>query len=298
MPEKYPLISCIIPTFNRSASLVLAIKSALSQTYRNIELLVVDDQSADNTSEEVAKIAQTDSRVKYFYNPVKGGNNARNLGIKNATGRYIAFLDDDDTWLPGKLEKQIKPFFYCGPELGVVYCRFKRKSYHGKVSKGHPSKFTNCWYGYILKKLLKRNFITTSTILARADVFESCGGFNPSYKSFQDWELLTRIATMYKFFYIKKVLVEQNESGDSITRDKKGRALTKIKHLKQFKEHYEKNPRILSQRYSSLGVTFFKLKRYGFAKKFFMMSLKYNPFKPGVFLLLLNLEIRGKLAML
>lgn len=290
--DKNPLISCVVPTFNRAGKVVRAVESILAQTYQNLEVLVVDDQSEDNTREVIRKLSEKDSRVKYFLNPEKGGNHARNFGIKNAAGEYIAFLDDDDTWLEHKLEKQVEVFLGQRPGLGVVYCTFARKSHSGKTNRRHPGRFSRVKNGDILKKLLRRNFITTSSILVRSEVFKKCGGFNPSYKSFQDWELLTRIACDYHFYHVNEVLVNQFESGDSITLDKKGRALTKYRHLKQFLGHYENSPRLLSNRYCSLGFTLFKLKRYGFARRFYKRSLKNYPFNLEALLFLLFIKIR------
>ena len=291
-----PLISCIIPTHNRSAKLAKAIESVLSQTYTQLEILVVDDQSIDNTKAAVEAMVQKDERIKYFRNPNKGANNARNFGIQHAKGNYIAFLDDDDVWMISKLEKQFKAMSALGPEFGVVYCTFARKKTNGKILRRHPSRFSIIKNGNILDRLLKRNFITTSTLLIKAEVFRKCGMFDPCYKSFQDWELLTRIARDYHFYYVKEILVNVYESDDSITLDKRGRVLTKLKHLKQFMDLYELKPKLLSGRYSSLGFTLLKLKRFGFSKKFLLRSLKYNALNMEALALLLLLNFRSILG--
>lgn len=287
-----PLVTCIIPTYNRADKLINAIESVLSQSYSNIELLVVDDQSGDNTKKTVEAIIKEDSRVNYLYNPNKGGNNARNYGIIHAKGELIAFLDDDDWWVDTKLEKQINVFQILGSKYGVVYCTFARKKVTGKISRRHPGKLSVIKNGDILNRLLKRNFITTSTIMVRADVFQKSGMFDPKYKSFQDWELLTRIAKDFHFYYLKEILVQVYESNDSITLDKKGRVLTKLMHLKQFMELYKNKPRLLSHRYCSLGFTLLKLKRDRFSKLFLYRSLKYNAFNIEALAFLLFLIIK------
>lgn len=271
-----PLVSCIIPTYNRGEKVGRAIKSILSQTYTNLELLVVDDQSVDNTKEIVKDLAKTDFRIKYLLNPKKGANNARNFGIINARGQYISFLDDDDIWLSSKLEKQLNVFQKLGEKYGLVFCPFVIKKSNGKTSEGRPSRFSIIRNGDMLNRLLKRNFITTSTIFVKSEVFQKCGMFAPRYKSYQDWELLTRIARQYFFYYLKEPLVIAFESDDSITRDKKGRVLTSLMHLKQNMELYEKNHSLLSFRYCAIGFTLLKLKRYKAAKRFIYRSLKYN----------------------
>lgn len=287
-----PLISCVIPTYNRSQKVVQAIESVLGQSYSNLEVLVVDDQSKDDTRQVVEKLAQGTPRIKYFYNPSKGANNARNYGIQNAQGEFIAMLDDDDRWDKLKLEKQLQAFNKLDSNYGVVYCTFARKKNNGKILRTHPSRFSSSKNGNILKRLLKRNFITTSTILVKTEVFKKSGLFNPRYKSFQDWELLTRIARDYYFYHIPEVLVNVYESGDSITLDKHGRVITKYMHLKQFLDLYEGQPKLLSKRYSSLGFTLFKLKRNGFARLFLKRSLKYNPLNLEALFLLLILSLK------
>lgn len=103
-----PLVSIIIPTYNRAHIVPRAIQSALNQTYKNIEVIVVDDGSTDDTEVAVREIAQKDARLRYFrYSPNRGGNHARNIGLDNARGDYVTFLDSDDTYLPRKVEQQL-----------------------------------------------------------------------------------------------------------------------------------------------------------------------------------------------
>ena len=101
-----PLISVIIPTYNRENTITRSIDSVLNQNYENIELIIVDDRSDDNTKDIIEKY--TDSRIKYIYNDTDkhGAGAARNIGIMAATGELIAFNDSDDEWLPGKLRDQ------------------------------------------------------------------------------------------------------------------------------------------------------------------------------------------------
>lgn len=288
-----PLISCVVPTHNRVVKLIRAIESILAQTYTNFEILIVNDQSVDNTEETVKLMAEHDPRIKYLYNLKKGANNARNFGIQNSKGQYIAFLDDDDIWLSTKLEKQLKIMQSLDSKYGVVYCTYARIDSEGKIIKRHPGRFSAPKNGDILNHLLKRNSIGTPTLLVKKEVFEKCGMFDPKYRSFQDWEFLTRVACDYYFFYVKEILVNVYESNDSITRDKKGRVNTRYMHLMQFMYLYETRPRLLSIRYSSLGFTLLKLKRPVIAKKFLRRSLKYNPLNLEALFLLLYVSLKN-----
>ena len=120
--ELHPLVSAVIITHNRKKLAERAIKSVLGQTYRNIECIVIDDKSDDGTQEYLkSKFA---NQIKYHYIPPelsKGGNHARNIGISLASGKYIAFLDDDDLWLRHKIERQVQVLSR-NEKIDMVYC--------------------------------------------------------------------------------------------------------------------------------------------------------------------------------
>ena len=116
-----PLVSVILPTFNRAKLLSRAINSVLKQSYYNLECIVVDDGSIDNTEKVVKSI--NDNRIVYLkHNYNKHASAARNTGIAKSKGKFIAFLDDDDQWLPKKLEKQISLIQKLPPSVGLIYC--------------------------------------------------------------------------------------------------------------------------------------------------------------------------------
>ena len=116
-------ISVIVPTYNRGHLLERALRSVLTQTHQQLELIIVDDGSVDNTA-DVVSTYDADSRVRYIrHQDNLGSSVARNTGIRHAQGEYIAFLDSDDEWLPTKLEKQMLLFQYGSlPRLGAVNC--------------------------------------------------------------------------------------------------------------------------------------------------------------------------------
>ncbi len=268
-----------------------AVNSVLNQSYTHLEVLIVDDQSKDNTREVVNELASTDARVKYLYNPNKGANNARNYGIQQAKGSLIALLDDDDEWIDTKLEKQYAALLK-QPDAGMVFSAFARTKSDGKSFRRHPSLFSIIDPKRITDRLLKHNFITTSAILVRKSVFDKVGYFDPTFKSFQDWELITRIALSFPLIYLNEVMVYQYESSDSITKNKKGRIISSIRHLKKFFAAYAERPAVLADRYSKLGVSLMKQKKYTFAKILFLKSLKirYWNLNPLTGLLILNIK--------
>ena len=120
MTKDNPLISVIMPTYNRSTIAGNAAISVLQQSYNNIELIIVDDGSSDGTKDIIK--ALNDTRIKYIRHETnKGGSAARNTGIKSSKGDYLSFIDDDNIWMPEILELQYKTFSNSSPDIGIVY---------------------------------------------------------------------------------------------------------------------------------------------------------------------------------
>jgi glycosyltransferase involved in cell wall biosynthesis len=215
------LISVIIPTYKRPFTMLKrAIDSVINQSYSNLEIIIVDDSpNCDINRKEVeSKINMIhDNRVKYIqhdYN--KGACEARNTGIRNAKGEYLAFLDDDDEWLPNKLELQIMKF--TDQQVGLVYC----DSYSIFIKDSdNQSKYirANRVNGWVYEKLIFENFIgSTSFVLIRSKVFDTCGLFNANMKSAQDYEMWLRISKKYKVDYVDIPLVNYYiHEGERIT---------------------------------------------------------------------------------
>lgn len=152
--KRMPLVSVIIPTYNRAHTLPASIDSVLCQTYDNLEVIVVDDGSTDGTEIFVRGLA--DSRVRYIKNSGNHGPAAaRNLGVRRAEGEYVAFQDSDDEWRPDKLEKQMPLLLEPLEKTDLVYCEYTR--YHGENRRETvPSKVlpAESKQGNILPKLL------------------------------------------------------------------------------------------------------------------------------------------------
>jgi glycosyltransferase involved in cell wall biosynthesis len=199
------LVSVVISTHNRAELLARAIRSVLDQTYRDLEILVVDDASTKDPEEMVGRF--DDSRIRYLRHAEnRGGSAARNTGIVNARGAYIAFLDDDDEWLPQKLELQMKVFRE-NPRAGVVYTGFiSIESEKGRiVNINMPGK-----RGYIFYDLIARNIVgTTSTVVVRRECFDEVGLFDESLPASQDADMWRRLSRTYYFDYVKAPLVRR-----------------------------------------------------------------------------------------
>src|SRR5699024_5208343 len=190
------LISCIITTFNRDEKILTrSLKSVLNQTYKNIEIIVVDDNGSKSEYSRHVDNVISNLNSQNNIQLIRHKNNfgaqvARNNGIKNANGDFIAFLDDDDEWQPNKLELQIQKFRNSNVDnLGLVYCgRYNIRN----VSKYKTEKVIEdikSPYGDVIKKLIRKNFIgSTSFPLIKKEVFDEVGYFDENLVAKQDYE--------------------------------------------------------------------------------------------------------------
>ena len=197
-----PRVSVIVPVYNRRDCLLRAVRSALNQTFADLEVIVVDDASTDGTMEVLDSVA--DSRlVRICSDRNLGGSGARNLGIRKATGELIAFLDSDDEWLPGKLHRQMERFAQAGEACGVVYCGSTYlDDTEQVVTVFRPKK-----RGNLFPELLVKNFIPAfSMVVVRKKFLDAIGGFDESFRSCQDWDLLLRLSKICEFEFVDDVL--------------------------------------------------------------------------------------------
>lgn len=215
MDEK---ISVIIPTYNREQMIGRAIRSVLSQTYEDYEIIVVDDGSTDHTENVVEQIA--DERIRYIrLEHNYGAGYARNIGIRESRHDYIAFLDSDDEWKRFKLELQMQRMQELPEEVGLVYCRMSGE--HGDGS----GRFCIPSYGYdrsflegdMFPFLLRRNVIGTPSMLIRRACLEQTGGFKESLRCVEDYELVLRIARNWQIGFVDEELVEIHKTEGSLT---------------------------------------------------------------------------------
>lgn len=212
-----PQISVIIPTYNRRDQVQIAIKSVLEQTYKKIEIIVVDGPSDDGTREVINNI--NNSKIRYVRNDSKSGApEARNIGAKKANGDYIAFLDSDDYWMPSKLEKQVEIIKKSGSSTGAVYCDYYT-NYVDVDSISKNGRSLN--HGDMYDELLSGKFyLITSVLLIRRNVFIECGGFDSELPYFEDYDLCLKIAKKYEISVVDLPLVIKNVGySDSLSQD-------------------------------------------------------------------------------
>ncbi len=192
-----PLISVIIPAFNSEKTIQETIDSVLNQTWRNLELIIVNDGSQDSTLDIVTSIK--DPRLKVFSHPNAGVSDSRNRGISQAVGEFISFLDADDLWTADKLESQLKALQE-NPQAGVAY------SWTDYIDKN--SQFlrpcSHCTAnGDVYPELLKYNFLANgSNILVRSQALSEVDGFNKLFTPADDWDMYLRLASRYHFVVV------------------------------------------------------------------------------------------------
>jgi glycosyltransferase involved in cell wall biosynthesis len=276
-----PAVSVILPTYNRAATLRRAAQSVLNQTYRDLELIVVDDGSKDGSAEVIAALA--DHRVRFVQHPEnQGGSAARNTGLRLARGRYVAFQDSDDVWVDEKLARQVAHMEE-NPDLGLVYCGMtsvadRQGCAHGsKVVRYTPGPEIGAVAGNILGELAARSFISTQTILVRRDVLSAAGGFDAELPALQDWDLTLRLAGICKVGCVPDSLVFAYFSGDSVSLNqaKRSRALARI--LAKYPEIFEARPRVCGRYHYTLARGFMKAGAWPAARTHIRLARKLNP---------------------
>ena len=194
------LVSVIIPSYGGGQYLTRAVDSVLNQTYSNIEIIVVDDNGIgtpnQSSTQQIMQRYSTNEKVKYVCHEVnKNGSAARNTGFKHSSGRYIALLDDDDEYLPEKIERQVADIEMLDDSYALVYCGneiiFKDKS---KIKK--KTKSGHLFYEVMMHEVT----IGSSSLLIRRNVWEELNGFDESFRRHQDYEFTARVAHKYKLF--------------------------------------------------------------------------------------------------
>ncbi len=228
---KRDLVSVVIPTYGGSEYLKRAVDSVLSQTYKSIEVIVVDDNGLETENQRLTRSVMAeyaeDTRVKYVCHEVNiNGSAARNTGVRAAEGEYIGLLDDDDAYNPEKIEKQLEVLKGLGEEYALTYCSTE------KIVNGKPEVIYHVWEdGELLERILRAKVtINTPSLLIRRTAYEHIGGFDESFRRHQDWEFLARMASEFKFKSVdyvgfRRYLTQRNSARDAET-------------AKKYREHY------------------------------------------------------------
>jgi glycosyltransferase involved in cell wall biosynthesis len=210
-----PRVSVVLPTLNRGALLERAVRSALGQTVRDLEVIVVDDGSTDDTPATLRRMVAADDRLRVVRSRVPGGAAAaRNRGITLARGEWVGFLDDDDAWLPQKLERQLA-VAASDTDAGLVYCPYLYDDGRGSLT------VRNAWDpdrppGY-RKMLFRRLIVAVPTALVRRRLLVEVGLFDPDLPTLEEWDLFVRLAFRTRFAWTPEPLVVVHATEGSLS---------------------------------------------------------------------------------
>ncbi|MCX7427595.1 MAG: glycosyltransferase [Planctomycetia bacterium] len=215
-----PLVSVILPTYNRECFLGESIRSVIGQTYGNLELIVVDDGSTDGSADLVASIAP---EARYVWQANRGPADARNRGLLEARGDLIAFLDSDDAWHAEKLARQVA-FLAAHPSVGVVYSARRVSDEHGRVIGGQTKRMHS---GRVTEALLQSVFITMPSVVVRRSVVDRVGSFDASLRVTEDFEYWLRASLVAEFAAMGLPLVDVRRWPNRLTSAKTEGAVTR-----------------------------------------------------------------------
>jgi glycosyltransferase involved in cell wall biosynthesis len=209
-----PLVSTVIPTFNRRDFITRAVDSAFAQTYTHQEVIVVDDGSTDGTEQLLRE--RYGERIRYVAQPNGGVSNARNHGMRLARGELIALLDSDDEWEPSKLEKQVE-FLSARPDYGMVLTDVRRVDGQRRPIDVFRRRDVIRTDGDVLLDLLLNPSLVPASVLFRRQVFERLGGFDETLRTAEDIEFHLRIAAAFKIGVIEEGLTIAMRGHDGLS---------------------------------------------------------------------------------
>jgi glycosyltransferase involved in cell wall biosynthesis len=234
-----PSVSVVIAAYNMAQYVEQAVRSVLTQTYADLEVVVIDDGSKDDIAAVMRKFAG-DDRVRFLPQENQGQPKAKNAGIKAARGKYIAFCDADDLWEARKLERQLPHFENAA--VGVVYSATATidggGAKTGEISGRGPS-------GYVLPQLFVKNFVPFGTAIVRRSVLDSCGMFDESFAMGIDWDLWLRVARNWQFAFVDEPLYLYRVWPGQMSKNWKGRYEHSFRIMRKF---IDKHPQALPRK--------------------------------------------------
>ena len=273
------LISVIIPTYGRDSFYISrALSSVFAQTYQPLEVIVINDNENGTLYYfEIKYFCTTFSNITYLETNHLGSCLARNYAVKKATGKYIAFLDDDDVWFPQKLEIQLK---YFSSDTGIVFSNgyWVYTNVHPEKRKAYRSP-ENFKKEVSFQDLLFQNYVgTTSQIIIKKTVFRECGGFNKNFIARHDYDLCLKVSQKYRIIGAPDFLFEHYVHGDSqiITDNKKSLIGYKLLY-KTYKNAFDKEHKAKSNIAYKISRAALNEKKYFLFGKYMFISILNNP---------------------
>ncbi|HDP99117.1 MAG TPA: glycosyltransferase [bacterium] len=272
-----PAVSVIIPTFNRALWLRAAVESVLNQSFRDFELIVIDDGSTDATAEVVSEF---DEQIRYYFQTNQGPSAARNLGIHKAKAPYLCFLDSDDQWQKNKLAIQIDTLAR-QPEFKICYTGeiWIRRGVRVNAKKVHRK-----YSGRIYQHCLPLCLISPSSVMIHRDVLTEVGLFDTSFPVCEDYELWLRICQRYPVNFINQpLIIKYGGHEDQLSRRYWGMDRFRVRALEKILSSGELSPEdrratinILHQKCDILVQGFLKRGKKDQARQYLLLKEKYR----------------------
>lgn len=272
---KIPIVSILIPTYNREKKLHRALTSVLSQSFSNFEVIIIDDGSSCDLNKYISNIG--DYRIRYIRHAQRmGGSAARNTGIRNASGELLAFLDDDDEWLPTKLEKQIAKYVENEGKFKIIYT-----GYNSVDESSSNTRFSvlPTRRGDVFIPMLSSCILAQSTVLVEKKCFDKIGLYDESLPACQDRDIFLRLSRHFLFDFVPEALVKKYfhkaeivSISNNATCRMRGLELTIIKYYSD----YRKYPRLLGKQYYNLGYLKIIARKYSEARLCFLFAIRFR----------------------
>lgn len=271
-----PRVSVLIPTRNRAGLLRATIASVLAQTFQDFEIVIIDDASDDDTPSVIAGLA--DARIRYFRHAENLGEAAsRNAGLAHADGEYIAFLDDDDTWLPDKLAAQVEILDRSPRRIGAVYTAYDRVDIRtGATISTVPAEKRGDIYG----ELREQNWVgCPSAVMVRRVCFDTVGLFDKHIKFGVDYDMWIRISRHYEFEVIDRPLVRYTVHAHRLSTDSGTILRGKQDQLEKYADYFATDRRSYGRYFLSLGVLYCYNRRPVEGRAALRRAIRIDPFQ-------------------
>jgi len=272
-----PLISVIIPSYNRANFIKRSLNSVFEQSYKNFEIIVVDDGSTDDTENFIKNYP--DRRIRYIkHTENRGVPSARNTGIKAARGEYITFLDSDDEIYPKKFEIQINRLRDLPDSYGLIYSGY---SLFINSTDEHVMDIVPEEYDNICDALLKRCIFAVHTPLVRKICFEKCGLFDESLPGCEDWDMWIRLSQHYEFTFVPDILAKFYIHGEQKSTNLKNKVQARKDILSKHKTLLEKKRWIYSLHLRRIGSLYSLDGNTSEGRKYLIKAIVANPINFG-----------------
>jgi|Deesub1362A_J573_1020465.scaffolds.fasta_scaffold01189_2 glycosyltransferase involved in cell wall biosynthesis len=278
-----PKVSVIIPCYNVEDYIGECLDSVFSQTFQNFEVIIINDGSTDKSEEKIRPyLNKYKKKIKYFFQRNRGAYCARNMGIKHASGEYIAFLDADDMLRPESLERRVEEI-EADRRVGLVYTDAYLLIDEGESKKIHEKTYREFfeitfYKGEVTLQILERNFVPTPTVLVRSEVLRKVGLFDETFKRTADYDLWIRISKNgWKFSYVEEPLSYYRVREKSLSQNKEALWEALVNVYRKTLDHYSLNREEKEIAVKALARVSVWRGDYRAARYFLFKALKYKP---------------------